>query len=55
MENRRSFIQKTGMAAAGVAALQFDLLAKQRLKIGANGKINVGAIGINGMGWSDLK
>ena len=55
MENRRSFIQKTGMAAAGVAALQFDLLAKQRAKIGANGKINVGAIGINGMGWSDLK
>jgi predicted dehydrogenase len=55
MENRRSFIQKTGMAAAGVAALQFDLIAKQRARIGANGKINVGAIGINGMGWSDLK
>lgn len=45
------------MAVAGLGLtsfVPFDVLAKEKSAIGANGKINIGAIGINGMGWADV-
>ncbi len=43
------------MAGLGLTTLiSWDVLAKQKAAIGANGKINVGVIGISGMGWADL-
>ncbi len=56
MTTRRSFIQTSAKAAvgAGIAtALPWEALAKIKQGISANDKINVGVIGINGMGWSD--
>ncbi|MFM7327178.1 MAG: Gfo/Idh/MocA family oxidoreductase [Bacteroidota bacterium] len=58
MDSRRDFIKKAGLATAGIgltAATPFEALAGLKAKVGANGKINVGVIGINGMGWSGLK
>ncbi len=44
------------MAGIGVSSLlPWEALAKSKRTIGANGKINIGVIGINGMGWADLK
>ena len=37
------------------AALPIESIAALRKKVGVNDKINVGAIGVNGMGWADLK
>lgn len=43
------------MIAASVAsAFPWEALAKAKGLISANDKINVGVIGVNGMGWSDL-
>lgn len=56
MITRRSFIQTSAKAAvgAGIAtALPWEALAKIKQGISANDKINVGVIGVNGMGWSD--
>lgn len=56
MTTRRSFIQTSAKAAvgAGIAtALPWEALAKIKQGISANDKINVGVIGVNGMGWSD--
>src|SRR5687767_5815824 len=57
MKSRRSFM-KTGAAALAGASLTtmvpLDVLAEIKKKVAANGKIGVGAIGINGMGWADL-
>jgi len=50
---RRHFIQSTSTYVAGAALLPKTLSAKK--KIAAGDKINIGAIGINGMGWSDLQ
>ncbi|MXV51577.1 Gfo/Idh/MocA family oxidoreductase [Pedobacter sp. HMF7647] len=53
---RRDFLQSSTKIAigAGIASmLPLDLLALKK-RIGANDKINIGAIGINGMGWADL-
>ena len=55
MTNRRSFIRTAGLVAAGAATLPLELIAQQKARIGANGKINVGVIGVNGMGWSDTR
>lgn len=54
--NRRSFIHSSSMylAGAGLAAtLPLDLFAKKKL-LSPNDKINIAAIGINGMGWADV-
>jgi predicted dehydrogenase len=48
---RRQFLQNTSMFAAGSMFIPASLNAAKR--IAANDKINIGAIGINGMGWSD--
>ena len=57
MTDRRSFL-KTGSlltAGAGVATiLPFDLIASMRRTVAASDKIRVAAIGVNGMGFSDL-
>ena len=54
MTSRRKFIRKAGLAAAGVG-LSVNSFATGKSILGANGKINVGVIGVNGMGWSDAK
>jgi predicted dehydrogenase len=50
---RRQFLQNSSMFAAGSFIIPASLHAAKR--IAANDKINIGAIGINGMGWSDTK
>ena len=50
---RRKFLQNTGMFATGSLLVPASLQAAK--KIAANEKINIGAIGINGMGWSDVR
>jgi len=55
--NRRKFIQKStaGMLMTGASMMfPMDLLAMMRKKVGPNDTINVGLIGCNGMGFSDL-
>jgi len=43
------------MAGLGLTAgLPWDALASLKAGVGANDKINLGVIGINGMGWGDL-
>lgn len=51
--SRRQFLSTAASLAAG-AGLLSSLPAAARGIIGANDKIRIGAIGINGMGWSDL-
>lgn len=54
---RRDFIQKSTALAAGttlITALPGSLWASSRI-VGANDRINIGAIGVNGMGMNDLK
>jgi predicted dehydrogenase len=46
------------MALAGtglLGAIPLEILAKSKPRISSNDKIHVGVIGINGMGWSNLK
>ena len=54
---RRDFIQKSATAAAAtglITTLPGTLSASSRI-LGANERVNVGAIGLNGMGMSDLE
>jgi len=58
MDNRRKFLKKAGMATAGAglaAMVPGQLFGGTGKVLGANGKINIGVIGVNGMGWSNLK
>ena len=55
--NRRNFIKKSTLAIAGTSAsvlFPMELLATIRKRVGPNDRINVGLIGCNGMGFSDL-
>ncbi len=57
MNTRRSFIKHAGLLAGGTMVT--SALLKPVFGAGAGGmaasdRINIGAIGINGMGWSDL-
>lgn len=57
INKRRDFLKSGSMALAGLGLSNFvswEVLARNGRSIGANGKINVGAIGIKGMGWADL-
>jgi predicted dehydrogenase len=49
---RRKFLQSTSTYVAGAALIPSALKAARR--ISPNDKINVAAIGINGMGWADI-
>ena len=51
---RRKFIQGTTMAMAAGLGLPHELFSKNR-RTAANDKINVGVIGCNGMGWSNVR
>jgi predicted dehydrogenase len=55
-QSRRTFINTSAKAtlAAGVAsALPWESFATMKGMVSANDKINVGVIGVNGMGWSN--
>jgi predicted dehydrogenase len=56
MHTRRNFLQKAGYAAAatGMYTLLPSGLLAAKPQVSPSDKINIGAIGINGMGWSDL-
>lgn len=51
--SRRNFIRSASALAAG-AGLVSSLPATVRAAVAASDRINIAAIGINGMGWSDL-
>lgn len=54
---RRSFIQTSSKAAAALglsSVVSLEALAQVK-KLAPSDRLNVGAIGINGMGWEDLK
>src|SRR3954470_17822318 len=56
MNSRRSFIRQAGVMAGTsllAATLQQKAFAFGK-KMAANDRINVAAVGINGMGWADL-
>lgn len=55
--SRRTFIKSSATALAGLgltSALPIEAMTNKQ-KVPANDRINVGVIGINGMGWSDLR
>ncbi len=57
MLNRRNFIRNSAGAIGStvlLSALDNPAYALYERTIGANDQINIGVIGINGMGWSDL-
>ena len=54
---RRKFVKKSALAMSGIGAstlIPSTALAASRIW-GANGKLRVGLIGVNGMGFSDLR
>ncbi|WP_316820418.1 Gfo/Idh/MocA family oxidoreductase [Pedobacter gandavensis] len=58
MLNRRNFIRNSAGAIGSTvlfSALNHPAYALYERTIGANDQINIGVIGINGMGWSDLR
>src|ERR1700755_2597756 len=57
MKTRGDFIKSASLAAAGAGLSTFvplETLAARKKLFSANEKINVAAIGINGMGWADF-
>ncbi len=57
MPSRRNFIRKTATLAGGTlfaSALNNQAFAIFKNKIAPSDQLNIGVIGINGMGWSDL-
>ncbi len=58
MNNRRSFIRQAGLlAGSSMLASVLDQQAYGAFgrKMAPGDRINIGAIGINGMGWADLQ
>ncbi len=54
--NRKNFIKQSAlMTGAGLVLPGYKSILKGAKILGANDTINIGAIGINGMGWSDTK
>jgi predicted dehydrogenase len=57
MNSRRNFIRNAGLfAGASVLTTGFDqrAFAAMAKKMGANDRIRVAVVGVNGMGWADL-
>lgn len=55
--DRREFLRNSSLALAGLglaSSVPLELIARQRKSFSANGKIGVGVIGVNGMGWADF-
>src|SRR5919112_6917234 len=56
MHNRRSFLQQSATLAGGgllLSALDNKAFAIFKNKVAPSDQLNIGAIGINGMGWAD--
>lgn len=56
--SRRKFINASVKATAGaglLGALPWNVIAKSKSPVAQTDKINVGVIGVNGMGWSNAK
>jgi predicted dehydrogenase len=57
MNNRRKFIRQSAMLASGAAILssfENNPFAFIKQKIAPSDQLNIGAIGVNGMGWADV-
>ncbi|HEV2352601.1 MAG TPA: gfo/Idh/MocA family oxidoreductase, partial [Puia sp.] len=56
MTNRRTFLAQSSALAAGALFLPASqkYISASRLPVPPSDRINIGAIGLNGMGWSDL-
>jgi predicted dehydrogenase len=52
MNNRRSFLQQSSALAAG--AIILPAFGRNPFRVSPSDQINIGAIGLNGMGWGDL-
>src|SRR6516165_11182701 len=58
MSNRRNFIRKSALLAGGgllVSTFDQQAFAAFSKRIPPSDKINLGAIGINGMGWANVE
>ena len=56
MTNRRKFLSQSSLLLAGsTIALNNDVFAYLKNKTMPADQLNIGAIGINGMGWSNVK
>lgn len=58
MNNRRKFLQQSAMITGGsflFSSFSNKSFASFKNRIGANDRMNIGVIGINGMGWSNFK
>jgi predicted dehydrogenase len=55
--SRRKFLQQSSLAMAGLgfAAVPLEAIAAQRKTVAPSDKIRFGVIGVNGMGWSNLR
>src|SRR5438309_11966372 len=56
MNSRRDFLQKSALLAGGTvmaSALNNQAFAIFKNRIAPSDQLNIGAIGINGMGWAD--
>src|SRR4051812_45811694 len=57
MSSRRNFLQKSALLAGGslmASALNNQAFAIFKNRIAPSDQLNIGAIGINGMGWADV-
>ncbi len=57
MNDRRSFIKNAGVLAGSTlltGSLTTPLFAANGRKMAASDHVNIGAVGLNGMGWTDL-
>ena len=58
MASRKKFLHQASMLTAGsmlASSFANDVFAIFKNRISPSDQLNVGVIGINGMGWSDLK
>ena len=56
MSDRRRFLQQSGVLIGGVFISSMDNRGFESFsnRIAASDQVNIGAIGINGMGWADV-
>jgi Predicted dehydrogenases and related proteins len=54
MNHRRKFLQQSALLVAGSTLLTNDLFAIFKNRIAPSDQLNIGAIGIKGMGWSNV-
>ncbi|WP_461078627.1 Gfo/Idh/MocA family protein [Spirosoma flavus] len=55
---RRHFLRNSALSAAGAGLIHLpspEAIASQRKQVSPNDKLQIGVIGCNGMGWSDLR